>query len=218
VQDLTKPPNDHLDRRLPPLYLASIGALVAVVPPLIVYLDASIKTFILSVQGDLGMAVALWVSAIGHGLLNAAFAVALLAVGLAMRRPREAMVGRVGLFAVIAGGLSVQLLKHLFCRARPLAQSAGRFFAAFPCLSEGPELTSFPSGHAVTAFAMAYVLSQTYPRASLVLYALATMVGLSRVFLGSHFASDVAAGAAIGLLTGYIVCRLARFPLRDGRA
>jgi undecaprenyl-diphosphatase len=76
-------------------------------------------------------------------------------------------------------------------------------------------MKSFPSGHAVTGFALAYVLSRAYPKASPLFYLLAIMIALSRVYLATHFLSDVVAGAAVGLLAGWTVCRLVSFPLGD---
>ncbi|MGH7411303.1 MAG: phosphatase PAP2 family protein, partial [Candidatus Methylomirabilis sp.] len=106
----------------------------------------------------------------------------------------------------------------LFCRARPLTEVAGQFFADFPCLGKGYRLVSFPSGHSVTAFALASVLSRTYPKGSFAFYLLASMVAFSRVYLASHFLSDVVAGAAVGLLAGWMVCRFAGSQLADARS
>jgi membrane-associated phospholipid phosphatase len=197
--------------------LRYIVALLALLPVLILYLDSSVKDYALSVQGWWGLQVATWVSSAGYGLVNAAVAAAIMAAGIILGRPREALAGRLGLFAVILGGFSVQLPKHLFCRSRPLADEAGKFFTDFPCLGKGSWLRSFPSGHSVTAFALAYVLARTYPKASPVFYGLATMVAFSRVYLASHFLSDIVAGAALGLLAGWIVCRLAAPMLGDAR-
>lgn len=197
--------------------LVSIAALLTLVPLLVYYLDGSIRTFVLSVRGERGTTLATWVSLGGDGLVNGGLAVLIMAVGLLMGRPRELIAGRLGLFAVIAGGLSVWAPKFLFCRARPMTEAAGQFFAVFPCVGKGYALNSFPSGHSVTSFALAYVLSRTYPNASPLFYALATIVALSRVYLASHFLSDVVAGAAIGLLAGWVVCRLAHFPIGDAR-
>jgi undecaprenyl-diphosphatase len=198
--------------------LGYILGLLALVPFLVLYLDGSVRIFVLSVQGRWGLLVATWVSSAGYGLVNAALAATIMATGLLLGRPREVVAGRLGLFAVILGGLSVQIPKHLFCRSRPLAEGAGTFFVDFPCLDKGSWLKSFPSGHSVTAFALAYVLSRAYPRASSVFYALATMVALSRVYLASHFLSDIVAGAALGLLAGWLIGRFAAPPLEDARS
>jgi undecaprenyl-diphosphatase len=69
---------------------------------------------------------------------------------------------------------------------------------------------SFPSGHAATSFAGATVLAFAWPRWSAALYALALLVGASRVYVGVHFAGDILAGAILGLLVGTAVSLLLR--------
>jgi membrane-associated phospholipid phosphatase len=64
--------------------------------------------------------------------------------------------------------------------------------------------SSFPSGHATGAFALATVFAHQYPRAAIPCYAAATGIALSRVYLGRHYPSDVLAGAAIGYATARI--------------
>ena len=64
---------------------------------------------------------------------------------------------------------------------------------------------SFPSGHAASSAAGAYAISRIIPRASIALWALAALISVSRVYLGFHFPSDIAAGLLIGLATGLFV-------------
>ena len=191
--------------------LGYTAALFAVLPILVLYIDGSVKTFILSVQSDWGLMVAEAISGLGYGLTNAAMAATLLVIGLKAGRPREAVAGKLGLLAVIIGSLFGQVLKHLFCRSRPLAEKSGQFFVEFPCLGKGSGFISFPSGHSVTAFAMAFVLSRAYPRWAFLFYGLAGLIALSRIYLAKHFPSDVVVGAAIGLLAGWIVYRFSAF-------
>lgn len=66
-------------------------------------------------------------------------------------------------------------------------------------LAGRPGYDSFPSGHTATAFALARVLARRYPDRSRLFYALAGLVGLSRVYLNRHYPGDVAAGALVGL-------------------
>lgn len=193
--------------------LGYTAALFAVLPFLVLYIDGSVKTFILSVQSDWGLMLAGAITALGYGPVAVTVAATLLIIGLRLRMPREAIAGRVGLLAVILGGLSGQVVKNLFCRSRPLAEKSGQFFVEFPCLGKGSGFISFPSGHSVTAFALAFVLSRAYPRYAFLFYGLASLVALSRVYLAKHFPSDVVAGAAIGLLAGWIVCRFSAFSL-----
>jgi undecaprenyl-diphosphatase len=67
--------------------------------------------------------------------------------------------------------------------------------------------SSFPSGHATGAFAIAYVVGARYKSLRLPLLLVASTVALSRVYLGRHYPSDVLAGAGIGLCAGWLVMR-----------
>jgi undecaprenyl-diphosphatase len=135
---------------------------------------------------------------LGYGAIDIGIPVAL---GLAAWRRGERTGLRRGLAggaAVAAAGLLDQLLKNLLCRARPSAAAAGAFLVGFPCAPAPYALASFPSGHATTAFALAALLALWYPRWRWASLAIAGLVGLSRIVLGSHFPADVVAGAALG--------------------
>jgi membrane-associated phospholipid phosphatase len=67
--------------------------------------------------------------------------------------------------------------------------------------------SSFPSGHATGAFALAAVFGHEYPKLAIPCYAVATGIALSRVYLGRHHPSDVLAGAAIGWASARLVLR-----------
>ncbi len=64
---------------------------------------------------------------------------------------------------------------------------------------------SFPSGHAATSFAGAVILAYLLPRALPALLLLATLVAVSRVYVGVHYPLDILAGAALGALVAGIV-------------
>lgn len=70
------------------------------------------------------------------------------------------------------------------------------------------ERNSFPSGHTITAFTSATLLHKEYgkvsPWYSVGGYACASFVGISRVLNNKHWASDVLAGAGLGILSGEI--------------
>jgi len=140
-----------------------------------------------------------WVTWLGYGLADIAIPVA---IGLRAWWRGDAADGRRGLMgglAVALAGILDQLLKNLLCRARPNAAGAGAFLAMFPCFPVPYALASFPSGHTTTAFALATVLSLWYPRGRWVWGGGAVLVGWSRIALGSHFPSDVLAGAVLGV-------------------
>jgi membrane-associated phospholipid phosphatase len=61
-----------------------------------------------------------------------------------------------------------------------------------------PRSTSFPSGHAASAFAFATSVSRVLPREAVALQAFAAIVAYSRVHTGVHYPGDVIAGSLIG--------------------
>ena len=73
-----------------------------------------------------------------------------------------------------------------------------------------PKTSSFPSGHTLAAFCAATVMSQTgrSGRGNALLFTSASLVGLSRLHLRAHHASDVVGGAAIGVAIGLVGRRL----------
>ena len=85
-------------------------------------------------------------------------------------------------------------IKQVVRRRRPQ-------LADLSALTGTPTALSFPSAHASTAFAGARVYARMGLPAT-PLYALATGLALSRLYLGVHYPSDVLAGAALGHLVG----------------
>lgn len=70
-----------------------------------------------------------------------------------------------------------------------------------------PRSSSFPSGHATSGFMAASLLSAGRPRQQPFWFALASVVAASRVHVKIHHASDVVAGAAMGVGFGALVRR-----------
>jgi len=72
------------------------------------------------------------------------------------------------------------------------------------------DYTSFPSGHASDAFSIASVFAGMYdnPLVGVATYGIASLVGLQRLYVDRHWASDVLVGAAIGTVVGRTVVYL----------
>jgi undecaprenyl-diphosphatase len=161
------------------------------------FFDVPVLEWLHSISGVRLNALFLALSAIGFsgGVVPADI---VLVVGLALRRhPRSATFAAV---ALVGSALANVLVKHVFARARPALW-----------LSLAPETTySFPSGHAMGSATLAAVLAclawdTRWRWPVIVLGTLFTLgVGLSRMYLGVHYPSDVLAGwsAAIAWTLG----------------
>jgi undecaprenyl-diphosphatase len=101
------------------------------------------------------------------------------------------------------GALVVQGAKFAVARARPAPTFEARARAGTVPLhlvgSPPKGHTSWPSGHSQGAFGAALVLGELFRRWRWPLIALATLVGLSRIYVGAHFPLDVLSGAALGI-------------------
>lgn len=96
--------------------------------------------------------------------------------------------------------LSVQkALKHGFRRLRPCLVVPG-----VTNLVSFPDAFSFPSGHTAGAFLAAVQISALYPGIAAPLFAIAGLVGFSRVYNGVHYPGDVAVGALLGAGSGFL--------------
>ena len=119
---------------------------------------------------------------------------------------RAARKGLVSL--AIASGFANLVAKPLTTRRRPAREEAEELARRHVQM---PRSSSFPSGHAASAFAFATGAAAAQPLLSAPLRALATLVGYSRVHTGVHYPADVLAGAFIGVsaaeLAGHLLDR-----------
>jgi undecaprenyl-diphosphatase len=99
-----------------------------------------------------------------------------------------------GLTALV-GVLVYKLIKGQLNRERPFASNSA-VMALLPPLDR----YSFPSGHTLHAVAFTMMLAHYYPSLLVLAVPFALSVALSRVMLGLHYPTDVAAGAVVGAL------------------
>lgn len=116
------------------------------------------------------------------------------------------------LVAVGGSTVTTYIIKHIFFRARPLAEAL--------YLESG---SSFPSGHATVAMALYGFLLYTiwkydkhYLKKPLIIFLLIliVLIGVSRLYLGVHYLSDVLAGYAVGLIWLFMSIKLHKYILR----
>ncbi len=103
---------------------------------------------------------------------------------------RLAEFGRDASESLLLATVTVTGLKYAVGRERP----------------DGSNNQSFPSGHSITAFSFAPVVTHYYGwGAGAAAYALASVTGLARIEGNHHYASDVIGGATLGILIGNMV-------------
>ncbi|MGH9749003.1 MAG: phosphatase PAP2 family protein, partial [Candidatus Polarisedimenticolia bacterium] len=91
--------------------------------------------------------------------------------------------------------LLYRALKRRFVRPRPF-----QALPDLPLLWAPPADFSFPSGHALHAFAGATLIAAHFPVLGPAAVAAAALIAVSRVVLAVHYPTDVAAGAVLGTL------------------
>lgn len=94
------------------------------------------------------------------------------------------------------------LLKNLVARERPcwINDTVQMLIAV-------PQDYSFPSGHTLSSFLSATITMNTDKKLGFTAFILASLIAFSRLYLYVHFPTDVLAGAFIGILIGWGICR-----------
>ncbi len=99
---------------------------------------------------------------------------------------------------LLGGTLNLPLyfwLKHSIGRPRPFVQCPG-----IRACARALDKFSFPSGHTLHAFTFLVICTWYFPVAGFALVPMVLLIAISRVALGLHYPSDVAAGAVLGTL------------------
>jgi membrane-associated phospholipid phosphatase len=102
-------------------------------------------------------------------------------------------------FAVAVPLLPGELVKWIVGRGRPFVGGQPNPFN-FAHFAGTEAYASFPSAHAVTAFALAFAVSAVWPWARGLMMAYALGIAVTRLLLLAHHPSDVVAGALIGVI------------------
>ncbi len=151
-----------------------------------------------------------WLDAVGHGIAvltrGGALWVAGTLVAYVLRVPRSKRALTRLLLSVVGATWAVEFpIKRAVRRRRPFVDVVSAIV-----VGKKPGSWSYPSGHTTASFACARVLSSVWPGGAPVFYTLASVVGVSRVYVGDHYPGDVLSGATCGLVLAEVLYRLVR--------
>lgn len=174
---------------------AWLTAGVAAATALAVNRDAEIRAQVLEADGRTARRVATKLEPLGRYEVEAAALGTLYLVGRGAGDARLVSTAATAFESYLWAGILTSVAKGAFGRERPgRGSEEGRFFAGD---------TIFPSGHTARSFAIAAVLAERHGRkAAFIAYPLAALIGLSTVEEDRHWASDIIAGAGLGLSIG----------------
>lgn len=116
------------------------------------------------------------------------------------------------LSVLLSRGLITDIIRLIYERQRPFVS-----LNFTPLISQVP-IASFPSGHAVFFFAVAFAMWFFNRAWSYWFLAGAFLMGLARVFVGVHWPSDILAGALVGLLSVLVIKYILPKPMRNENA
>jgi membrane-associated phospholipid phosphatase len=134
----------------------------------------------------------------GSGLYSMGTMAVFYGYGILSKKERPKKTALIGLKTYLLTGAINYIPKFLFHRERPFVNNDPLAWCGpFKCF----ENHSFPSGHTMSAFAIATIIASEYKEYKVVpviCYSIATLTGLSRINDNKHWASDVLMGAALG--------------------
>ncbi|WP_148135540.1 phosphatase PAP2 family protein [Candidatus Formimonas warabiya] len=110
--------------------------------------------------------------------------------------------GKEVVYAMVGSQIVVQAAKKILPRRRP--------FLTVPETNIWQPLIlkdySFPSGHTAASFSLSAVVALYFPLLTPFVLPLAALIGISRIYLGLHYPSDVIMGALLGTISAVLVC------------
>jgi len=133
---------------------------------------------------------------LGGGIFTTIILLAMIVFG----KEKIRVAGIEGLTSLSVSQIFVQVLKRSLQRERPynILKNINTF---------GINLRdySFPSGHTTASFSIATTMTLNFPSISVILVILALTIGISRMYLGVHYPTDVIAGIVIGISSAVII-------------
>lgn len=131
---------------------------------------------------------------------SATFGLSFVTIITILGREQTRIIGLQAMLALVGSHLVVRLTKNLVGRCRPYLTLPGTRY-----LAQQWRDCSFPSGHTAASFSLAVLLALNFPLLTLPLVTVAGLTGISRMYVGMHYPSDVLGGATVGTAFAYMI-------------
>ena len=186
-------------------------AIAAIAIAVSFHFDDSVREFMIEHQNPATRNFMRYVSLLGDWPSHAA--VGLVLLGLAWHRGSEewTRIFLAMLLAMMLAGVAGTVIKRTVPRARPAVHAETRW--------GGPHFSSkyhsFPSGHVGASIAFFGVLLIARRRIGLACVPIPILIGVSRMYIGAHYLSDVVSAAVLGTLCAFVVVHFLFLPIGD---
>ncbi len=105
---------------------------------------------------------------------------------------------------ILARLVIVEIIRFIWYQPRPFV--ANQVNLLLPHVSSA----SFPSGHAAFFFALSTLIYFNNKKTGILLLSASFLIGISRIFCGLHWPSDILAGALIGIFSALVIKKISR--------
>jgi membrane-associated phospholipid phosphatase len=143
-----------------------------------------------------------WLDRMMLGFTQIGSGIAALALGLILFLAGERLLAYELILGTLTLWIVVELVKALVRRPRPINRVTQARIIGYPASGR-----SFPSGHTSQAFFIATMIAlhfQANAWVVILLYTIAVLVGITRMYVGAHYPRDVLAGAILGCVWGLL--------------
>ena len=178
------------------------------------YFDDTVRDFMAEHQTPALRSFMRYVSLVGDWPSHVAFGLLLLAIAWMRDSKKWTRIFLAMLIAMSLAGVTGNVIKRTIPRPRPSVHTDMRW--------GGPRFSSkyhsFPSGHvdASTAFFCSLFLANR--RIGLACFPIPILIGLSRMYLGAHYLSDVVCAAVLGIFCALIVAHFLLLPIANRKS
>ena len=178
------------------------------------YFDDTVRDFMAEHQTSALRSFMRYVSLFGDWPLHVALGLLLLAIAWMRDSKKWTRIFLAMLIAMSLAGLTGNVIKRTIPRPRPSVHTDMRW--------GGPRFSSkyhsFPSGHVDASTAFFCTLFLANRRIGLACFPIPILIGLSRMYLGAHYLSDVVCAAVLGIFCALIVAHFLLLPIANRKS